>query len=263
MAGEHQGLQRLELAQRTLREVLLVGFGYFVYSQIRAISADHTVRAVENAYWIMDFEERLGVFKELALQAWVLPRGPLVDFFNFVYFYAFFPLLIPLAVWLFLKRPGAYRLLRNAFFVSGAIGAVLFVLVPTAPPRMLGIGIIDTLEGTFAPTGDSIPGVNRFAALPSMHVGWTFLTALGIYIALDGKKFRGVVWLLPILMMTATVTTGNHYFVDGVLGIIVALVGLAVALALDRRRSPRRDRLQRSTAARSRQVRLLPSGHHG
>jgi membrane-associated phospholipid phosphatase len=52
--------------------------------------------------------------------------------------------------------------------------------------------------------------------------------------AFAGFRFRYVVFLLPIAMFTATVATGNHYFLDGVLGIGIAGVALLIALRIKR-----------------------------
>jgi membrane-associated phospholipid phosphatase len=36
-------------------------------------------------------------------------------------------------------------------------------------------------------------------------------------------------------MFSATVATGNHYFLDGVLGLVVAVAALRIALLMQRR----------------------------
>ncbi len=217
---------------RLTREALLVGLGYLVYSQVRGLSAGRAVDALGNASRVIEVEGKLGIFRELFVQSLVLPHEALIQFFNVVYFYGFFPLLLPTAAWLYLKRPAAYSLLRNAFLVSGAIAAVLFVLLPTAPPRLADVGFVDTLNRGLAPGYSSIPGVNQYAAFPSMHVGWTLLTAIGLYMALDRNPLRYAVWALPGVMLAATVVTGNHYFIDGMLGIGVGLIGLTMARLL-------------------------------
>lgn len=219
---------------RFFREIVIVGLGYLVYSQVRGLAADRSFDALANAYRVIDFEESLGIFKELAVQAYVLPNSLLVQAFNLIYFYGFFPLLLPTAIWLFVKYPRYYALLRNAFLVSGGIAVLFFVMLPTAPPRLTpDMGFVDTLSRSFTPTYESIPGVNHFAALPSMHVGWTLLTTIGIYIGMGKARWRFVVWLLPIMMMTSTVATGNHYFIDGLLGMAVAVIGLGIAVVIE------------------------------
>jgi membrane-associated phospholipid phosphatase len=125
-------------------------------------------------------------------------------------------------------------LARNAFLISGGIAVIFYLTLPTAPPRLLELGFIDTLNQSFTPTYDSIPGVNQYAALPSMHVGWNFLTAVVLAMAFSGFRLRFLVFLLPLAMFTATVATGNHYFLDGVLGIGIAGVALLIALRIKR-----------------------------
>jgi membrane-associated phospholipid phosphatase len=226
--------------QRVLYEVLFVVAGYLVYSQVRGLAGDRVFDAFINAYNLIDIERELGIFYEVTLQRWVLPNATLVDFFNMVYFWCFFPVVIPSAIWLFIKRPDTYQLARNAFLISGGIAVIFFLTLPTAPPRFMDhLGFIDTLNQSFTPTYSSIPGVNHYAALPSMHVGWTFLLAVAMCRAFPAWRFRGVFFVIPMLMFTATIVTGNHYILDGVLGMIVALVALRIALTLQRREQRR------------------------
>jgi membrane-associated phospholipid phosphatase len=221
---------------RILYEVLFVVAGYLVYSQVRGLASGRVFEAFINAYNLVDIERELGIFKEVALQRWVLHNAALVDFFNMIYFWMFFPFVIPSAIWLYIKRPRTYELARNAFLISGGIAVIFFLLLPTAPPRLLGhMGFIDTLNQSFTPTYSSIPGVNHYAALPSMHVGWTFLLAVALFQAFKGWPARSAVFAIPIVMFTATIVTGNHYFLDGMLGMVVAIVGLCLAMLIQKR----------------------------
>ena len=231
---------RPPLGQGLLREILLVGTAYLVYSQVRGLAGDRVFDAFSNGYRIVSIEQEIGIFKELAIQAALIPNDAIVQFFNLIYFYGLFPLLLPTAAVLYLRNPEVYVLARNAFLISGAIAVCFFLLLPTAPPRLIGMGFIDTLNSGFGPSYESIPGVNHFAALPSMHVGWNFLTAFAIFLSLNGFRGRGLVLILAPVMFLATVVTGNHYFVDGAIGILVACVGLAVAMKLDQLRRGKR-----------------------
>jgi membrane-associated phospholipid phosphatase len=212
-----------------------MGLGYLVYSQVRGLAGHRVSDAFINAYNLIDIERDLGIFKELTIQQWVLASDLLVDVFNLIYFYGFFPLVIPSAIFLFLRRPQIYRLARNAFLISGGIAVCFFLTLPTAPPRLVGMGFIDTLNQSFTPTYSSIPGVNHYAALPSMHVGWTFLLAVALFLAFANWRGRPVFFLIPVAMFTATVVTGNHYILDGVLGLIVAIAALRIALFMQAR----------------------------
>jgi hypothetical protein len=225
---------------RLFTEFLLVGLGYLVYSQVRGLAGDRHSDAFANARHLADLERSLGMFHELSIQQWVLPSAFFIDIFNWIYFYGFFPVLIPTAIWLYMRRPRTYELARTAFLASGGIAVCFFLTLPTAPPRLADMGFIDTLNQSLTPTYSSIPGVNHYAALPSMHVGWTFLLATAIYLALPNFKFRGIAYVIPIAMFSATVVTGNHWFLDAVLGLAVALCGLGIALVLRRYLDARR-----------------------
>jgi hypothetical protein len=225
---------------RLFTEIVLVGLGYLVYSQVRGLAGDRHSDAFANAQRLVNVERSLGIFYELNMQRWILPSDFFVDVFNWIYFYGFFPLLIPTAIWLYMRRPQLYELARTAFLASGGIAVLFFLTLPTAPPRLTGLGFIDTLNQSLTPTYSSIPGVNHYAALPSMHVGWTFLLATAIYLALPNFKLRGMAYVIPLAMFSATVVTGNHWFLDAVLGLMVALCGLGIALVMRRYLEARR-----------------------
>jgi membrane-associated phospholipid phosphatase len=220
--------------RRILPEIALVGLGYLVYSQVRGLAGDRVSDAFANARHLIDIEQGLGIYAELTMQRWILPHASLVDLFNIIYFYSFFPLIIPSAIWLFWKHPRVYSLARTAFLASGAIGACFFLTLPTAPPRLLDVGFIDTLNQSLTPTYSDIPGVNHYAALPSMHVGWTFLLAVALMLAYPRSQWRWAAFAIPLAMCVSTIVTGNHWVLDCVLGLIVALAGLTAAFKIQR-----------------------------
>ena len=93
--------------------------------------------------------------------------------------------------------------------------------------------------------------VNPYAAVPSLHFGWSML--LGGAVAWVGRRHAslvvfGVVW--PVLMLFSVVMTANHFIVDAVAGAIVSLAGLAIAEAM-RRAQPEALRLLKDAFARS------------
>jgi membrane-associated phospholipid phosphatase len=94
------------------------------------------------------------------------------------------------------------------------------------------VGFVDTLNQSLTPTYSQIPGVNHYAALPSMHVGWTFLLAVAIFLATPRWRWHWIAFAIPVVMFSSTVVTGNHWFLDGALGMVVALTGLALAVRI-------------------------------
>ena len=72
---------------------------------------------------------------------------------------------------LFMRFPDRFYLLRNALFVSGAIGLVFFAAFPVAPPRLGGLDLVDTLAEE--------PTLRSYHLLPSVRAD--LLMKLGRY----------------------------------------------------------------------------------
>jgi membrane-associated phospholipid phosphatase len=78
--------------------------------------------------------------------------------------------------------------------------------------------------------------VNPYAAMPSLHVGWAVLVALGVTRAVPGSRIVIVLVLAHVVAQsTSTVFTGNHYFIDWAGGLVAAGGGIAFAVFMQRR----------------------------
>ncbi len=172
-----------------------------------------------------------------------------MKFFNFVYFWLDFPLIAALGLLMYWKRRRQYTFTRDAILASGAFALVCYYLYPVAPPRLVpDLGIIDSLQAfnnlSYQAQSTSF-FVNPYAAMPSLHVGWAVLIAVGVAWAYGGT-WRPVLLLCllhPITQWASTVVTGNHFFLDGVGGLVAAAFGLAAAYAMQRWGYPRLQRL--------------------
>jgi membrane-associated phospholipid phosphatase len=221
-------------SSRYLREPLIIVAAYVPYFLARGHAVDNAPAAFANAQHLIQFERSAGIFEELSVQSATLSYSFLVHVFNVVYFYGHWPVIIACGVYLFLKNPRVYAITRNAFLISGAAALALYALFPVAPPRLSAAGFVDTLAWTVPVSYDQSRLVNPYAALPSLHVGWNLLIALGVFFGAQKLALRVVVLLLPPAMLVATVVTGNHFFIDGVAGGILALSALLIAFWLHR-----------------------------
>ena len=93
---------------------------------------------------------------------------------------------------------------------------------------MPGLRIADTV-GLAGHDSGSFAGVrfNPYAAMPSLHVGWSVLVASDRSTA--RPRAPGCApWqsLHPVLMALAVTATGNHYLADSLAGALVALLAL-------------------------------------
>lgn len=231
--GPAQWPRRLRLA---VAELMVAAIGYIVYSLSCGAVHQHQALAFQNAASVVSFERRLGILHEQQLQAMILPHSWLVQAFNAVYMWGHLPLIIALAVWLFIYHRRHYRLIRNALLISGGIALLLFYGFPLAPPRLVpGLHLVDT-AAMISPVYDTVePKVffNPYAAMPSMHIGWDLLMGLGLVLCSSKAFLRWCGGLLPFFMLFAVVVTGNHYIVDGLAGAIVGLAGLAAGLWIE------------------------------
>ena len=134
-------------------------------------------------------------------------------------------------MWLVVRRPRDYPLFRNAFLISGAIGLVLFAVLPVVPPRLVGLGLTDTvLVGSEAYRLPQPPQLtNQYAAFPSLHPGWNLLIGLALLDTSRWLPATASAVLMPLAMLAAIVLTANHYLADAAGGAAVALTGLAAA----------------------------------
>jgi membrane-associated phospholipid phosphatase len=203
---------------------------YLLYFLVRAQAVGSTNEAFRNANHIISVERWLGIFWEVQFQnAMSLSHDALLHLWNIVWFYGHWPLIIVCAALLFVMRPSVYTLTRNAFLVTGGIALAIYALFPAVPRHYIEDGVVYTLTTSYVMNSDQSTFVNPFAPLPSMHVGWNFLIAAGLFLAFPGSRLRYLLFLLPILTWVSTVATGSHYIIDGFAGICLALFGLAVA----------------------------------
>ena len=222
-----------------VREVGLIAAAMVTYFGIRNITVGSPEEAFVNADRIVDFERGLHIAWEDSVQAWIVGRDFLVMLANWTYIWGHWPVILGTATMLYLYRRDSYYLLRNALFVSGAIGFVFFAILPVAPPRLLDLGLVDTVtDQSNSYRALQPPGLtNQYAAFPSLHVGWNIV--VGIVLLMTTAHFAVRVFAVasPLAMGFAVIATANHFVVDVVAGMLVVLVGLAVALAIERPRS--------------------------
>jgi membrane-associated phospholipid phosphatase len=91
--------------------------------------------------------------------------------------------------------------------------------------------------------------VNQYAAMPSLHAGWDLLVGISIATAGGVLLVRLIGWVLPMLMAFAVVATANHYLIDVIAGVSLALLGFILAVVLERRRSRQEPTVRPASSA--------------
>lgn len=222
-----------------VREAALIVFAILVYFGVRNLTVGAEATARANAASLFDLEQTLGIAWESAIQGLIAGSDALVAITNWVYIWGHWPVILTTAVALYLTRRAHYRVLRNAMFVSGGIGFLFFALLPVAPPRLLDLGLVDTVtDRSQSYRALQPPGLtNQYAAFPSLHVGWNVLVGIVLFAATTALAIRVLAVLTPLAMAFAVVATANHFVLDVAGGLALVLVGLLTALLIEQRRT--------------------------
>ncbi|WP_019633358.1 phosphatase PAP2 family protein [Actinomadura atramentaria] len=230
---------------RPVRELILIAVLFTVYKIGRVAADDRVPEAFRNAHDVWRFERDVRLPHENAIQDALLHSVPLIHLADSYYAYVHFPVMGLFLLWTYLRRPAFYRWIRWVVVGLTALALVLHFAVPLAPPRMLATtGLVDT-GARFGPAVYGSPQTdtvaNQYAAMPSLHIGWAIIIAVGL-IAATRTRWRWL-WLAhPIATTLVVVGTANHYWLDG---IIATLLLTAVLIALE----PLRRKAVQETAA--------------
>ncbi|KAL6709131.1 hypothetical protein ACN47E_001947 [Coniothyrium glycines] len=241
--------------------------------------------ARRHALQLIHLEQRLHIFLELDVQAWFLKHPFLLHWTNRIYSFIHIPGTILFLVWLYYYTtqrnrvdlplhnkplgeadgspagPALYAARRRTMAVCNLIAFIVFTLWPCMPPRLLSdpdvpgaigkearsYGFVDTVHGA---SGESSVWTqnkfcNQYAAMPSLHFGYSLLiglTIMSIPLAPQHRRSRTVPLTMglrmrlpsprrllclllgiayPTIILIAIVATANHFVLDAVAGATV------------------------------------------
>jgi hypothetical protein len=223
-----------------LRELLVVVVAYFAYMYTRYLVFDDVqVIAVANAKNVISLEQSLGLFWEPQWQQWALTSARfLVVFFNWAYIITFGPIIIATALILYFANRARYRYYRNIVLLSFVFALVAFMLFPLAPPRMMAGHFVDTIKSfgpVFYASREFANFYNPYAAMPSLHFGWTVMFGI-LFLRTPNKWVRIFGVIYPTMTLFAITITANHYIMDAIGGILLMAAAFVTAeLGLRRR----------------------------
>ncbi len=247
-----------------IREAAIILGFYYVYQTIRSL-ADHgntTTRAHRNAVWVVSWEKHLAMYHEQTIQQAFLGAEWFIRLMNIYYGTLHFVVTIGLLLWLYLRRHGVYRQMRNLLGATTALALIGYWTFPLAPPRLLAtcggkIPVLGPGGGLFKPTCfvDTLADIgglwsyespaakavaNQYAAMPSLHFGWALWCGVVFWRFASHRRTKSLGVLYPLLTLFSIVVTANHYFLDAAGGAII-LITAAVLLRVTAIRRWRRD----------------------
>ncbi|XIE78288.1 phosphatase PAP2 family protein [Streptomyces sp. SBR177] len=231
---------RARLRPRTPRrpriwfEVLLIAVSYWLYSLIRNAVPEQKAQALKNADWIWQAEHSLGLAFEHTVNHAVNSVTWLIVSMNYYYATLHFVVTIGVLVWLYRWHPGRYAAFRTVLFATTGVALVGYYLYPLAPPRLMnGQNFVDTVLvhhtwGSMA-SGNLKHMSNQYAAMPSMHIGWSLWCGLTIFLLAKAPWARILGLLYPVATLVVIVATANHFWMDAVGGILCLAFGFGAS----------------------------------
>ncbi|MGW6152653.1 bifunctional glycosyltransferase 87/phosphatase PAP2 family protein [Streptomyces sp. NPDC055144] len=225
-----------------LLELLLIRVGYSAYQQVRLAATGGTNsggRATAEAHGTQ--VHSLEKFLHIDIEHWVnhaVAQVPwLKSFFNF--YYESFHFIVPLTVLaiLYVRRPAQYRWARSALGFATVLALIGFWFYPLAPPRLMpSLGFIDTLHGVqdfSKPDYGTLTALtNQYAAMPSLHFGWSLWCGLVIVVFARRWWIKAIGLIHPLCTVSAIIATGNHWVLDAVGGATVVGLGFLLTYVL-------------------------------
>jgi PAP2 superfamily len=207
--------------------------GWVLAYQVARGLADHgAAEAIRNGERVVRLERWFGWFFEPELQRRLLGAGgTMLHAANWTYWLSQFVVLSLALLWVYLRRYPAFIRFRNWVLLTNMLGLVVYVSLPTAPPRLLPWeGFVDTLaqrEELNQGTGLVQLVANEYAAMPSLHAADALIVGVTLSSAVASRWGR--LWLLwPVWVSFALMSTANHFWLDVCAGFLLA--GIAALL---------------------------------
>lgn len=259
---------------RWWREVLYVVVIYGVYSTVRnqfgsagGPQGQANGIAYGHALDVIQIERAVGLYVEPSIQRWYLdlPASGWIGFWNVFYGTAHFIVTAVALIWLYRSDKARYPTWRNTLAFTTIFALVGFASFSLMPPRLLDESfdrfgpptaendeaaehgdLVDTLANypTFwsFDSGTLKNISNQYAAMPSLHIGWSTWSALVMAPMLRKRRSRVLVWLHPVATLFCIVVTANHFWLDAIGGLTILgagyLCGRGLARWWERRARP-------------------------
>lgn len=262
---------RRHLGLRWWKELIYVVVFYEVYSFVRnrfgsngttGLAVQH---ALDHARDVIHIERTVGLWIEPHLQRWYLdlPSHGFIRFWNIYYGTAHFLVTIGVLIVLYRRDPGRYPTWRNALAIMTAAALIGFASFSLMPPRLLNdtsaygacahqaptcteFRFVDTLErygGLWSFDSGAMAKVsNQYAAMPSLHTGWSTWCAFALFPLLRRRWAKVLLALYPVFTVFCIMITGNHYWLDALGGLGAFAIGYGLGAPLARATRRRHER---------------------
>ncbi|MCW2829541.1 MAG: inositol phosphorylceramide synthase [Aeromicrobium sp.] len=225
-------------------ELTLLGVLYVAYSASRLLASNDFAPARGRALDILSFEKSW----RLDAESWLVDKFVTYDwlglFGSFWYATTHYVVTAGILIWIYRRSAAEYVTARRALVLATLVGLTFYLLMPTAPPRLLDGMYPDVLSlhsaagwwGADASAPKGLGGItNELAAFPSLHAGWAVWCALVLIRAGVPRYVRALGVVYALVMTIVIVGTGNHWVVDALVGWAVVIAAFFAVTAWERK----------------------------
>ena len=211
-------------------ELLVVLCLLRVYDYVRAHAEVRAGAALSHGWQLLGLEGLWRIDVERTLNHWAQRHDVVTFLANHWYQFAHIPVTLCVLAWVWVRYPESYRRSRNTLVFINVLGLAVFLVLPVAPPRLLpGAGFIDSVANAgFGHAQDGPIAADQYGAMPSLHLAWAVWCTVVVRRIVRRVWWRRSCVVYPVITTIAVVLTGNHYLLDVVVGIGVALFAFAL-----------------------------------
>lgn len=204
---------------------MAIWFGFAAaYQLARAATDRNPARAFANSFRVVSLELRVtNRLYELTIEQFVLQRHWLARLVSWTYWNSEFTVVGLALLWVYIVHHESFTRFRNSILLANVIGLFGYVFMPMAPPRLLGLGFVNSHHD-----GLITLAANPYASMPSLHACDSLIVGVVLFRQTRhwwAKAFWSV-W--PAWVWFAVVATGNHFWLDCVAGMFVALLAMGI-----------------------------------
>jgi membrane-associated phospholipid phosphatase len=207
-----------------------LGF-YFGYLGVRGIVDRNPAKAFVNGLDVIGFEQRtLHHLFEQTAQRVADSSHVLLTAAAWTYWNSEFTVIGLTLLFVYLRRHERFARFRNTILLANVIGLIGYIVMPTAPPWMFtSYGFVDGVNHS---TGAISSMANPYAAMPSLHAADALIVGVMMFRACRHRWAKALWAAWPVWVWFCVMATANHYLVDVVAGIAVALIALGLVARL-------------------------------
>lgn len=212
-------------------EALAIAWLCWIYDAITNVAPLRLHLALAHARDILSLEQSLHIDPERTLDRWLAGHRTLGLLVSDYYDNAHFIVTLGLLGWIWWRRADIYRPLRNTLVLVNVLAFVVFWRYPVAPPRMLP-GFVDVVASTHAigswHTGALASQANQYAAMPSLHIAWAVWCTIVLWRICARAWVRALAVIYPFVTAFAVLSTGNHYVLDMLGGLVTIAAAMLI-----------------------------------